>query len=109
MIPETWLPTCTVINGFSVPVAETVATRSPRVTLAVFQAGDDVVLLSGKQQVSRAGSGKQQRQPEHPLAVGVCLCVSHETVPVQSGVSDAVTNPIAPGLPIFTTCGRMRG
>ena len=29
MMPETWLPTCTVVTAESVPVAVTVATTSP--------------------------------------------------------------------------------
>ena len=32
MLPDTWLPTCTVVTACSVPVAPTVSTMSPRVT-----------------------------------------------------------------------------
>ena len=35
IVPETWLPTWTVTTAESVPVAETVVTRSPRSALAV--------------------------------------------------------------------------
>ena len=31
MLPDTWLPTCTVVTACSVPVAPTVSTMSPRV------------------------------------------------------------------------------
>ncbi len=34
MIPETWLPTLTVVTAESDPVAETVATTSPRSSVA---------------------------------------------------------------------------
>ena len=34
MMPETWLPTCTVVTAESVPVAVTVATTSPLSTFA---------------------------------------------------------------------------
>ena len=36
MLPDTWLPTWTVVTACSVPVAPTVSTMSPRVTAAVF-------------------------------------------------------------------------
>ena len=32
MLPDTWLPTCTVVIACSVPVAPTVSTMSPRLT-----------------------------------------------------------------------------
>jgi len=35
MLPDTWLPTCTVVTACSVPVAPTVSTMSPRVMGAV--------------------------------------------------------------------------
>ena len=35
MLPDTWLPTCTVVTAWSVPVAPTVSTMSPRVIGAV--------------------------------------------------------------------------
>src|SRR5215207_6948725 len=35
MVPEAWLPTCTVVTAWSVPVAVTVLRREPRSTLAV--------------------------------------------------------------------------
>src|SRR3954464_15367181 len=35
MVPEAWLPTCTVVTAWSVPVAVTVFLRLPRSTLAV--------------------------------------------------------------------------
>jgi hypothetical protein len=35
MIPETWLPTLTVVTAESVPVAVTVATTSPRSSFAL--------------------------------------------------------------------------
>jgi hypothetical protein len=39
MVPDTWVPTCTVVTASSVPVASTVSTTSPRVTLAVTTTG----------------------------------------------------------------------
>ena len=35
MLPDTWLPTCTVVTACSVPVAPTVSMMSPRVIGAV--------------------------------------------------------------------------
>ena len=35
MLPDTWLPTCTVVTACSVPVAPTVSTMSPRLSGAV--------------------------------------------------------------------------
>ena len=35
MVPEAWLPTCTVVTAWSVPVAVTVLRRLPRSTFAV--------------------------------------------------------------------------
>ncbi len=35
MLPETWLPTCTVVIACSVPVAPTVSMMSPRLIGAV--------------------------------------------------------------------------
>ena len=35
MVPETCVPTCTVVTACSVPVAPTVSAMSPRVTAAV--------------------------------------------------------------------------
>ena len=34
-VPETWVPTRTVVTALTVPVAVTVARRSPRVTFSV--------------------------------------------------------------------------
>ena len=39
MLPEIWLPTCTLSTGFNVPVAVTACTRSPRVTAVVWNFG----------------------------------------------------------------------
>jgi len=33
MIPDTWVPTSTVVTGSSVPVAETTVSMSPRSTV----------------------------------------------------------------------------
>src|ERR1044071_9051642 len=35
MVPEAWLPTCTVVTAWSVPVAVTVLRKEPRSILAV--------------------------------------------------------------------------
>ena len=32
MLPDTWLPTCTVVTACTVPVAPTLSMMSPRVT-----------------------------------------------------------------------------
>ena len=39
MLPDTWLPTCTVVTACRVPVAPTVSTMSPLVTVAVVTDG----------------------------------------------------------------------
>src|SRR5947209_11374177 len=36
IIPEIWLPTCTLTTGFNVPVAVTACVKSPRVTVPVW-------------------------------------------------------------------------
>ena len=46
MMPETWLPTWTVVTADSVPVAVTVATTSPCSTLPVRNFGSDDRLRS---------------------------------------------------------------
>ena len=53
MLPDTWLPTCTVVTACSVPVAPTVSTMSPRVIGAV------LTWISGAAapDVVRAGAG----------------------------------------------------
>ena len=39
MIPDTWLPTCTVVTASRAPVAPTVSTMSPSVTATVLTSG----------------------------------------------------------------------
>ena len=39
ILPETWLPTCTVITAFRLPVVVTVESISPRSTRAVIYSG----------------------------------------------------------------------
>ena len=45
MVPDTCVPTWTVVTACSVPVAPTLSTMSPRVIGAVVTAGAGVVLL----------------------------------------------------------------
>jgi hypothetical protein len=44
IVPETWVPTCTVVTACTLPVASTCSTTSPRVTTAVTRAGRAVVV-----------------------------------------------------------------
>jgi hypothetical protein len=39
MMPDTWLPTCTVVTASSAPVAPTVSTTSPRARATVLTSG----------------------------------------------------------------------
>ena len=39
MMPDTWLPTCTVVTASRAPVAPTVSTMSPSVTVTVVTSG----------------------------------------------------------------------
>ena len=39
MMPETWLPTCTVVTASNAPVAPTVSTTSPRARVTVLTSG----------------------------------------------------------------------
>jgi hypothetical protein len=39
MVPDTCVPTCTVVTACNVPVAPTVSTMSPRVTAAIVTVG----------------------------------------------------------------------
>ena len=55
MLPDTWLPTCTVVTAWSVPVAPTVSMMSPRVTGAVLT----VDLGAAAPDVVRAGAGRR--------------------------------------------------
>src|SRR5215813_1837739 len=41
IVPETWLPTCTVVTACSVPVAETVLRMAPRSAFVVMYSSDD--------------------------------------------------------------------
>src|SRR5262249_49080407 len=40
IVPETWLPTCTVVTAWSVPVADTVLRMEPRSIFAVMNSSD---------------------------------------------------------------------
>ena len=44
MMPETWLPTCTVVTASSAPVAPTVSTTSPRARGTVLTSGTNSVV-----------------------------------------------------------------
>ena len=44
MMPDTWLPTCTVVTASSAPVAPTVSTTSPRVSVTVLTSGTNSVV-----------------------------------------------------------------
>ena len=59
MVPETWVPTCTVVTACSAPVAPTVSARSPRVTRAVLIVGGDRLLRVAVVGVAAAGEDGQ--------------------------------------------------
>ena len=59
-MPETWVPTCTVVTACSVPVAATTSATAPRVTSAVATFGASLVAAGVVSPHADAGARNEQ-------------------------------------------------
>ena len=78
MLPDTWLPTWTVVTACSVPVAPTVSTMSPRLSGAVVTWISRLVALGIPGAGAAADDGQQHDHDDRSLHVcGVTRSLQH--------------------------------
>ena len=73
MVPDTCVPTWTVVTASSVPVASTVSTTSPRVTAAVVNCGRPVAPARPVVGGHRHGHGRDGNKDEHQSFLHVLI------------------------------------
>ena len=73
-MPETWVPTVTVVTACSVPVAPTASMMEPRDVCSVVTVGS---LRAGwrRRPPARAGDGQDDDEPNELFHIGCCFCL----------------------------------